>query len=45
MKKVLINSILNYYKDNVLYIEENCNIINHLLKVSYKLQNNIILYK
>ena len=33
MKKVLINSIINYYKENVLYIEENCNIINHLLKV------------
>ena len=33
MEKVLINSIINYYKDNVLYSEENCNIINHLLKV------------
>ena len=33
MKKVLINSIINYYKDNVLYIEENCNTITHLLKV------------
>ena len=46
MKKVLINSIINYYKDNVLYIEENCNIINHLLKViitEYVPQKNILL--
>ena len=33
MKKVLINSIINYYKENVLYIEDICNIITHLSKV------------